>query len=193
MTDDSFYSNLLRATDNTADITFEKYGTITKISEDGSCSVKEEDTSLEHSNVLILNKIPIMLGDKVVIGFVDNSIYNPVLLGNVSRSIFINSYSKEELDNLLLGKADSLHNHVKEDITNFNHTHPVNEVTNLNNYRQYNLVSNNYNPVIDSSIILTCTVTDILGNPVPNESVVLYKNGSSLGNNITNTKNIKKH
>ena len=77
------YDNLLRATDNTKDITVEKYAAVTKI--DGSlCSVKEIDTDLEHSNVPILSNVYLEPGDKVVIGFVNNSIYNPVIIGSLT-------------------------------------------------------------------------------------------------------------
>ena len=78
------YENLLRATDNTSDIAFEKYGTITKI-ENSLCGVIEEDTNLEHTSVPILNKVDCQVGDKVVLGFIENSIYNPIILGNLSR------------------------------------------------------------------------------------------------------------
>ena len=80
------YDNLLKATDNTNDITNEKYGTITKIN-DNLASVKEENSDIEHSNVPMLSKVPVETGDKVIIGFVDNSIYNPVIIGNLSRGV----------------------------------------------------------------------------------------------------------
>ena len=80
------YENLLKATDNTKDITNEKYGTVTKVAGD-YCSVQEEDTNLEHSQVPILNKITCVAGDKVVLGFVNNSLYDPVVIGNLSRKI----------------------------------------------------------------------------------------------------------
>lgn len=80
------YENLLKATDNTKDITNEKYATVTKVEGD-FCSVKEEETLLEHSNVPILNKLPCDTGDKVVLGFIGNSIYNPVVFGNLTKKI----------------------------------------------------------------------------------------------------------
>lgn len=80
------YENLLKATDNTNDITNEKYATVTKVAGD-YCSVQEEDTLLEHSQVPILNKITCETGDKVVLGFVNNSLYDPVIIGNLSRKI----------------------------------------------------------------------------------------------------------
>ena len=73
MTD--LYDNLLKATSNIDDITNEKYATVTKVAGD-YCSVQEEDTNLEHSQVPILNKITCETGDKVVLGFVNNSLYD---------------------------------------------------------------------------------------------------------------------
>lgn len=80
----NFYENLLRATDNTKDITNEKFCTVTKT--DGIfCSVIEEDNNLEHSNVPVLNSLKVEVGDKAILGFVNNSIYNPVLLGLIGK------------------------------------------------------------------------------------------------------------
>ena len=76
------YENLLKATSNIDDITNEKYATVTKVAGD-YCSVQEEDTNLEHSQVPILNKITCETGDKVVLGFVNNSLYDPVIIVGV--------------------------------------------------------------------------------------------------------------
>lgn len=84
------YDNLLKATDNTNDITNEKYGVITKL--DGFyCSVKEDDTGLEHSNVPILNGASLGLGDKVIIGFLNNSIYDVVCYGALDKTVHDNT------------------------------------------------------------------------------------------------------
>lgn len=86
----SLYDEMLKATDNTKDITHEKFATISKI-DDGKCSVIEEDSNLEHHNVPVLNRLNCQTGDKVVLGFVDNSIYNPILVGNLTRGIRLSS------------------------------------------------------------------------------------------------------
>lgn len=103
------YTELLKATDNTSDITWEKYGIITKVN-NNLCNVKEINTDLEHSNVPILNNIPLTIGDKVIIIFIENSIYNPIVIGTISRdgadfytkteidSRFDNVYTKTEID-----------------------------------------------------------------------------------------------
>lgn len=105
------YDNLLKATDNTADITNEKYGTVVKIN-GALCSVIEEDTNLEHTNVPVLNQIYLETGDKVVIGFVDNSIYNPVIVGNLTRGIRLSTddiIEPSSLNNLGLPANSSQH------------------------------------------------------------------------------------
>jgi len=84
------YDNLLKATDNTNDITTEKYGIITKL-EGLFCSVKETETSLEHTNVPILNGANLTIGDKVIIGFINNSIYDVVVYGCLDKTIHDNT------------------------------------------------------------------------------------------------------
>jgi hypothetical protein len=79
-----FYDNLLKATNNINDITTEKYATVTKAN-NNQYSVIEDDTNLEHSNIPSLNGAILELGDKVVVGFVDNSIYNPIILGTIGK------------------------------------------------------------------------------------------------------------
>ena len=105
------YENLLKATDNTSDITNEKYGTVVKIN-GALCSVLEEDTNLEHTNVPVLNQIYLETGDKVVIGFVDNSIYNPVIVGNLTRGIRLSTediIEPSSLNNLELPANSNQH------------------------------------------------------------------------------------
>lgn len=85
-----FYDNLLKATDNTDNITVEKYGVITK-KEGNYCSVKESDTELEHSNVPIINGANLEVGDKVIIGFLNNSIYDVVVYGALDKTIHDNT------------------------------------------------------------------------------------------------------
>ena len=119
MTKDSFYDNLLRATDNTKDITTEKYATITNM-KNGLCSVREEDSELEHSNVPILNQIHCETGDKVIIGFVNNSLYEPVVTGNLSRNILNDVYSKEEINDKL--------NEIIEHTITFDAVYPVGSI-----------------------------------------------------------------
>ena len=89
-----FYDNLLKATNNIDDITTEKYGVITKL--DGLyCSVKETDNDLEHNNVPIINGANLSVGDKAIIGFLNNSIYDVVCYGALDKTI--HDDSKQDL------------------------------------------------------------------------------------------------
>ena len=88
------YENLLKATNNIDDITTEKYGVITKL--DGLyCSVKETDNDLEHNNVPIINGANLSVGDKVIIGFINNSIYDVVCYGALDKTV--HDDSKQDL------------------------------------------------------------------------------------------------
>lgn len=98
MTD--FYNNLISLTNNLEDIAFTKYATITNINGDGTCTAKEDESELEHTNVPTLSH-NLRVGDKVVLGFVDNSIYNPVILTGGEEA-----YTKTETDTLLQNKIN---------------------------------------------------------------------------------------
>ena len=96
-----FYDNLTTITNNLEDIAFTKYATITNINGDGTVNCREdEEDGLTHENVLTLSH-NLKVGDKVVLGFVDNSIYNPVILTGGEEA-----YTKTETNNLLQKKVD---------------------------------------------------------------------------------------
>lgn len=88
------YDNLLKATNNIDDITTEKYATITKLN-GNYCNTKEEDTGLEHKNVPIINGANLSVGDKVILGFLNNSIYDVVCYGALDKTI--HDDSKQDL------------------------------------------------------------------------------------------------
>ena len=44
-------------------------------------------------------------------------------------------------------------------------------------FYDYNLYANTYNPQLDTTILVTCQVKNILGNPVPNKELTLYYKG----------------
>lgn len=123
MTD--LYENLLKATDNTNDITTEKYGIITKI--DGLlCSVKEIDNDIEHSNVPIVNGAKLETGDKVVIGFLNNSIYDIVCYGVLDRQIETNW---EDIKDKPTTFPPTPHNHISSEITDLINTiYPIGSI-----------------------------------------------------------------
>ena len=118
---DDFFSNLQAVTDYIGDIAFTKYATITNVSNDGTCTAKEdEDDGVTHENVLTLAH-NLQVGDKVVVGFVDNSIYNPVVLGSMNET-FGDSYTKAELDgfvNCLIERLDSADGQSGGDVVGF--------------------------------------------------------------------------
>ena len=139
MTD--LYENLLRATDNTADITTEKQGTVTKI-QDKLCNVKEEATGLEHTNVPVINEVQVKEGDTVLLGFLDNNIYNPVVYGVIGRRVKpiidvdneLSSTSENPVQNKIItsalnGKAGFNHTHLSEQILDLiNVIYPVGSI-----------------------------------------------------------------
>ena len=100
------YENLLKATNNVDDITTEKYGTVTKLNEN-YCDVKEEDTGLEHTNVPILNGANLSVGDKAIIGFINNSIYDVVCYGALDKTI----HDDSKQDTLISGSNIKTINH----------------------------------------------------------------------------------
>ena len=90
----NLYDNLLKATNNIDDITTERYATVTKLN-GNYCDVKEEDTGLEHTNVPIVNGANLSVGDKAIIGFINNSIYDAVCYGALDKQI--HDDSKQDL------------------------------------------------------------------------------------------------
>ena len=90
----NLYDNLLKATNNIDDITTERYATVTKLN-GNYCDVKEEDTGLEHTNVPIVNGANLSVGDKAIIGFLNNSIYAAVCYGALDKQI--HDDSKQDL------------------------------------------------------------------------------------------------
>lgn len=117
---DDFFNNLQAVTDNISDIAFTRYATITNLNSDGTCTAKEDEEGVTHENVLTLAH-NLQVGDKVVVGFVDNSIYNPVILGSMNESSS-DSYSKEELDGFvdcLINRLDTGGDEGGEDVVGF--------------------------------------------------------------------------
>lgn len=54
----------------------------------------------------------------------------------------------------------------------------------------YDLICSDYNPTVDSTVTVTCRVTDFYGEVVAGESVTLYCNGSSVSTSITNNQGL---
>lgn len=75
------YTNLLRATSNLDDIIYPRTAKI--INEDNNLyTVFEEENNLYHQNVPAINSVSV--GDKVVLLFLNNSLYQPIILGAIN-------------------------------------------------------------------------------------------------------------
>ena len=66
---------------------------------------------------------------------------------------------------------------------------PIKNILGLNYYR-YELTTTNYNPTIDNNITITCKVTNVFNNPVPDKVLTLYNNGVSVGEATTDNTGI---
>lgn len=77
---DDFYENLTALTDNLSDIVFSRYAEVTKV--DGfTVECKENESGVVHIDVPLVNNFEVEVGDFVILGFVDNDLYNPIALG----------------------------------------------------------------------------------------------------------------
>ena len=80
---DDFIENLTSLTDNLEDIAFTRYATITKINNDGTVDCKEDNETI-HKNAINTTNLKLSINDTVLLGFVDNNIYNPMITGGVT-------------------------------------------------------------------------------------------------------------
>lgn len=100
MTDD-FIENLRALTDNIDDVSFSRYVTVINVNNDGTADV-EEDNGVVHKNVLNGAGFKLNIGDDVILCFIDNDIYNPVIFANTNDTVnnLLSSYAlKSELFN----------------------------------------------------------------------------------------------
>lgn len=58
-----------------------------------------------------------------------------------------------------------------------------------NKFYDYNFISSNYTPLLNSTITLTCTVTNVYGDIVTGKSIQLYKNGNAVDTAKTTNNN----
>ena len=80
---DDFIENLTSLTDNLEDIAFTRYATITAINNDGTVDCKEDNETI-HKNAINTTNLKLSINDTVLLGFVDNNIYNPMITGGVT-------------------------------------------------------------------------------------------------------------
>lgn len=79
---DDFLDNLQSLTNNINDIAFTRYVTVTNINPDQTVNCRE-DNGTEHKNVINTTNLPLNPDDVVLLSFVDNNIYQPMITGGV--------------------------------------------------------------------------------------------------------------
>lgn len=80
---DDFISNLTSLTDNLNDIAFSRYATITNVNTDNTVNCKEDNGTI-HKNVINSTNLQLSIDDTVLLSFIDNNIYNPMITGGVN-------------------------------------------------------------------------------------------------------------
>lgn len=80
---DDFISNLTSLTDNLKDIAFTRYVTVTNINPDKTIDCREDNGTI-HKNVINTTNLNLTTDDVVLLSFVDNNIYNPMITGGVN-------------------------------------------------------------------------------------------------------------
>lgn len=99
MNEDDFFDNLTSITDNLKDIAFTRYVTITNINPDNTVDCREDNGTI-HKNVINSTNFTLSIDDVVLLGFIDNNIYNPMITGGVK----INRANDQMIYALGLGK-----------------------------------------------------------------------------------------
>ena len=80
---DDFLDNLTSLTDNLKDIAFTRYVTITNVNPDNTVNCREDNGTI-HKNVINTTNLNLTPDDVVLLSFVDNNIYNPMVTGGVT-------------------------------------------------------------------------------------------------------------
>ena len=113
---DDFFSNLQAATSNLDDIIFNRFATVVEINTDGTVNCREEE-GLTHNNVLNPT-VNAEVGDAVILMFMENSIYDPVIIANITHDLK-KSFDEinASIEEVSLNKADKTHTHVIGDVS----------------------------------------------------------------------------
>ncbi len=107
-----FFDNLQAATNNLEEIVFNRFATVIEVNSDSTVNCKEDD-GLTHNNVFNPgNRVEV--GDTVCLMFIGNSIYDPVIIGNITHDL---KTSFEEVNESINSKADKTHTHVIGDVS----------------------------------------------------------------------------
>lgn len=80
---DDFLDNLTSLTDNLKDIAFTRYVTVTNVNPDKTIDCREDNGTI-HKNVINTTNLNLATDDVVLLSFVDNNIYNPMITGGVN-------------------------------------------------------------------------------------------------------------
>lgn len=95
---DDFISNLQSLTSNLEEIVFTRFATVIKKNDDHTVDCRE-DSGTVHKNIKHSNLFNFQVGDTVILGFVDNDLYEPVIVG--TRDVDLGVPTTEEIDELI--------------------------------------------------------------------------------------------
>ena len=104
---DDFLENLTSLTNNLKDIAFTRYVTVTNINSDGTVDCREDSGTI-HKNIKTNSFMDFKVGEIVILGFVDNNIYEPFIISSKDITVDYDDvhnkpviYTKTEVDNLI--------------------------------------------------------------------------------------------
>lgn len=111
-----FFDNLQAATNNLEEIVFNRFATVIEVNSDSTVNCKEDD-GLTHNNVFNPgNRVEV--GDTVCLMFIGNSIYDPVIIGNITHDLKTSfDEINASIEEVSLNKADKTHTHVIGDVS----------------------------------------------------------------------------
>ena len=79
------------------DMVFCRYCTVTSVNTDGTVDCREDEGTV-HLAVPNLTNMVLSVDDSVLVGFVENNVYNPVVLGMLEAE---SSYTRSEIDKIV--------------------------------------------------------------------------------------------
>ena len=105
---DDFFDNLTSLTSNLEDIAFTRYATIININ-NGTVDCKESNGTI-HKNIRTASFLKYELNDTVILGFVDNNIYNPFIIGanDIDREGVITDNVESEISAFAYALAEAI-------------------------------------------------------------------------------------
>ena len=122
---DDFLENLTSLTNNLQDIAFTRYVTVANINSDGTVDCRDDEGTI-HKNIKTNSFMDFKVGEIVILGFVDNNIYEPFIICSKDIKVDYDDlrnkpviYTKTEVNILLEDLKNSLLNrlNITSDIT----------------------------------------------------------------------------